>query len=164
MQPSCTKGPQISASIPLSQKPEGSVCVMSTKDVVGRIVAPTLTCNIPQEYDMSIYAAQYQPTERPIEDRFSLTFDPSQKRLIIGVYDGAPFPLSMHFNNRILQVTAVQRHRNMLVNLCLPACSCIPQASTRNNLKTLTTQSCALSSATIRSFAHVPPIGSTMRN
>ena len=68
---------------------------MLADDVVGRVVAPTLTCSIPQEYGVAIHAAQCQPTERPIEDRLSLNFDPTQNRLIVGVYDGAPSVLSL---------------------------------------------------------------------
>ncbi|TFK29564.1 protein serine/threonine phosphatase 2C [Coprinopsis marcescibilis] len=32
--------------------------------------------------------AQYQPTKRPIEDRYSVHFDEARDRLILGVYDG----------------------------------------------------------------------------
>ncbi|TFK31726.1 phosphatase 2C-like domain-containing protein [Crucibulum laeve] len=35
-----------------------------------------------------IHVVQYQPTERPIEDRFSIDFEEHSKRLIVGVYDG----------------------------------------------------------------------------
>ncbi|KAJ7291124.1 phosphatase 2C-like domain-containing protein [Mycena rebaudengoi] len=35
---------------------------------------------------VQISSIQYQPTDRPIEDRFSITFD--SERLIVGVYDG----------------------------------------------------------------------------
>ena len=31
---------------------------------------------------------RYQPTDRPIEDRWSFHYDKEQKRLILGVYDG----------------------------------------------------------------------------
>ena len=34
-----------------------------------------------------VYVAQYQPTERPIEDRYSVDFEGN--RVILGVYDGA---------------------------------------------------------------------------
>lgn len=31
---------------------------------------------------------QYQPTDRPIEDRFSVTANEDSTRLVVGVYDG----------------------------------------------------------------------------
>jgi hypothetical protein len=34
---------------------------------------------------------QYQPTERPIEDRFSINISTGSNRIIIGVYDGTAF-------------------------------------------------------------------------
>jgi len=37
---------------------------------------------------IAVDIVQYQPTERPIEDRFSTTFDQASNRLILGVYDG----------------------------------------------------------------------------
>ncbi|KAF8955057.1 phosphatase 2C-like domain-containing protein [Flammula alnicola] len=55
------------------------------ESVVGRITIPTV--NIHPE-GVLIHVAQYQPTKRPIEDRFSLHFDADQNRLIVGVYDG----------------------------------------------------------------------------
>jgi pyruvate dehydrogenase phosphatase len=39
---------------------------------------------------VQIASVQYQPTDRPIEDRFSITVSPDGARLILGVYDGAP--------------------------------------------------------------------------
>ncbi|KAF9463276.1 phosphatase 2C-like domain-containing protein [Collybia nuda] len=37
---------------------------------------------------IKIEVCQYQPTDRPIEDRFSVTANEASSRLIIGVYDG----------------------------------------------------------------------------
>ncbi|KAF7341969.1 PPM-type phosphatase domain-containing protein [Mycena venus] len=37
---------------------------------------------------VTIASVQYQPTDRPIEDRFSITVSPDGSRLILGVYDG----------------------------------------------------------------------------
>ncbi|KAJ7135434.1 phosphatase 2C-like domain-containing protein [Mycena crocata] len=37
---------------------------------------------------VQIASVQYQPTDRPIEDRFSITASPDGARLILGVYDG----------------------------------------------------------------------------
>ncbi|KAJ6481710.1 phosphatase 2C-like domain-containing protein [Mycena sanguinolenta] len=37
---------------------------------------------------VTIASVQYQPTDRPIEDRFSITVSPDGTRLILGVYDG----------------------------------------------------------------------------
>ncbi|KAJ7821342.1 phosphatase 2C-like domain-containing protein [Mycena leptocephala] len=37
---------------------------------------------------VQIASVQYQPTDRPIEDRFSITVSPDGARLILGVYDG----------------------------------------------------------------------------
>ncbi|KAF8208305.1 phophatase 2C family protein [Mycena galopus ATCC 62051] len=37
---------------------------------------------------VTIASVQYQPTDRPIEDRFSITVSPDGARLMLGVYDG----------------------------------------------------------------------------
>ncbi|KAJ7130134.1 phosphatase 2C-like domain-containing protein [Mycena epipterygia] len=37
---------------------------------------------------VQISSVQYQPTDRPIEDRFSITVSPDGARLIVGIYDG----------------------------------------------------------------------------
>ena len=39
-----------------------------------------------ERYTLSV--VQYQPTDRPIEDRYSVHEDEEKKRLILGVYDG----------------------------------------------------------------------------
>ncbi|KAG6872629.1 hypothetical protein C0995_008149 [Termitomyces sp. Mi166 len=36
----------------------------------------------------TVHVHQYQPTKRPIEDRYSISISESQNRLILGVYDG----------------------------------------------------------------------------
>ncbi|TFK75681.1 protein serine/threonine phosphatase 2C [Pluteus cervinus] len=42
-----------------------------------------------EEYaNFRLSAIQYQPTDRPIEDRFSISVDSSSGRVILGVYDG----------------------------------------------------------------------------
>jgi hypothetical protein len=41
------------------------------------------------ELQLEVSSVQYQPTDRPIEDRFSITASSNGKRLILGVYDGA---------------------------------------------------------------------------
>lgn len=55
-------------------------------DIVGQITTPTFSF---RAEGIRVAVAQYQPTERPIEDRFSVNYDASQNRLIVGVYDGA---------------------------------------------------------------------------
>ncbi|KIM41591.1 hypothetical protein M413DRAFT_27905 [Hebeloma cylindrosporum] len=100
------KGPQNAA--PVSDSPAESSCLTSNEDVVGRIVSPTLTCAIPPEYGVCIHAAQYQPTEPPIEDRFSLDFDPIQNRLIIGVYDGHGGPDTSEYVSKSLPLRLLQ--------------------------------------------------------
>ncbi|PPQ66427.1 hypothetical protein CVT24_007193 [Panaeolus cyanescens] len=52
--------------------------------VVGQISTPRI--NTPP--GVIIHCAQLQPTDRPIEDRYSVHFDADQDRLILGVYDG----------------------------------------------------------------------------
>ncbi|KAF8153201.1 phosphatase 2C-like domain-containing protein [Crassisporium funariophilum] len=54
------------------------------EDVVGQIITPT--ADIPT--GLAIHIAQFQPTDRPIEDRLSLNLDVNSNRLILGVYDG----------------------------------------------------------------------------
>ena len=41
-----------------------------------------------------IDVVRYQPTERPIEDRWSYTYEESSARLIVGVYDGEELKLT----------------------------------------------------------------------
>lgn len=55
-------------------------------ETVGQITTPKITL-VPD--GIKVYIAQLQPTSRPIEDRFSLNYDASRNRLIVGVYDGA---------------------------------------------------------------------------
>jgi len=57
---------------------------------------------------MVVHAAQYQPTERPIEDRFSLNFEPTQNRLIIGVYDGHGGPETSEYVSKSLPLLLLQ--------------------------------------------------------
>ncbi|KAK7001041.1 PPM-type phosphatase domain-containing protein [Favolaschia claudopus] len=38
--------------------------------------------------DATIYSVQFQPTDRPIEDRISISVSPDNNRIILGVYDG----------------------------------------------------------------------------
>jgi pyruvate dehydrogenase phosphatase len=56
------------------------------ENVVGQITSPTITTH---SQGIIIDVAQYQPTDRPIEDRFSINLNATQTRLIVGVYDGA---------------------------------------------------------------------------
>jgi len=64
---------------------------------IGQIVTPELSeVNTPT--DILISVAQLQPTERPIEDRYSVNFDPTQSRIIVGVYDGMFCLLSSNIN------------------------------------------------------------------
>jgi hypothetical protein len=37
---------------------------------------------------VTVSSVQFQPTDRPIEDRFSITVSPDGARLMLGVYDG----------------------------------------------------------------------------
>ena len=54
---------------------------------MGQIVTPKLSeVNTPT--DILISVAHLQPTGRPIEDRYSVNFDPTQYRIIVGIYDG----------------------------------------------------------------------------
>ena len=55
-------------------------------ETVVQITTPTISL-VPDVIKVDI--AQLQPTSRPIEDRFSLNYDASRNRLIVGVYDGA---------------------------------------------------------------------------
>ncbi|KAF9530592.1 phosphatase 2C-like domain-containing protein [Crepidotus variabilis] len=57
------------------------------ENIVGQVVSPTLdNSKLPARLIISV--AQLQPTDRPIEDRFSIQFDPVRARFIVGVYDG----------------------------------------------------------------------------
>ncbi|PPQ92534.1 hypothetical protein CVT25_010367 [Psilocybe cyanescens] len=56
-------------------------------NVVGQTIVPTL--DLPE--GLQIHVAQYQPTERPMEDRYSVNLTDDGRRLLIGVYDGAHF-------------------------------------------------------------------------
>lgn len=38
---------------------------------------------------VQVSSVQYQPTDRPIEDRFSISVSPDVQRVLLGVYDGA---------------------------------------------------------------------------
>lgn len=51
------------------------------------MVALFPTLDIP-DFGLQIDVAQFQPTDRPIEDRFSIDYDEVKSRLILGVYDG----------------------------------------------------------------------------
>ncbi|KAF8892973.1 phosphatase 2C-like domain-containing protein [Infundibulicybe gibba] len=45
-------------------------------------------CSTEIHHGFHVHLYQYQPTDRPIEDRFSSTVDNAVKRLIVGIYDG----------------------------------------------------------------------------
>ncbi|CAA7269933.1 unnamed protein product [Cyclocybe aegerita] len=77
------------------------------ENVVGRILTPT----IESPPEVSVHIAQFQPTERPIEDRFSVHHSSDQSRLIVGVYDGHGGPetavhVSQNLPPRLLLRTA----------------------------------------------------------
>ncbi|KAJ3515606.1 hypothetical protein NLJ89_g1654 [Agrocybe chaxingu] len=77
------------------------------ENVVGRILTPT----IESPPEVSIHIAQFQPTERPIEDRFSVHHSSDHSRLIVGIYDGHGGPetadhVSQNLPPRLLQHNA----------------------------------------------------------
>lgn len=55
---------------------------------VGQTIAPIV--DLPE--GLQVHVAQYQPTERPIEDRYSVNLSNDGRRLVIGVYDGQLWP------------------------------------------------------------------------
>jgi len=67
-------------------------------NIVGQTITPTLS--IPDT--LQIHIAQYQPTERPIEDRFSVDLTDDGTRLIIGVYDGHGGPETADHISKVL--------------------------------------------------------------
>ncbi|KAH6910186.1 phophatase 2C family protein [Coprinopsis sp. MPI-PUGE-AT-0042] len=54
----------------------------------GLTPAKLITSKVLTTVHYTISIVQYQPTDRPIEDRYSITEDAKQKRLVVGVYDG----------------------------------------------------------------------------
>lgn len=70
---------------------------------------------------ISVDIAQYQPTGRPIEDRFSTTFDQASNRLLLGVYDGHGGVATAHHVSTTLPVKLLQyppsRHSTLFEEL-----------------------------------------------
>ena len=59
-----------------------------TGNLKDEIITPDLDIDITDIRSALVTVAHLQPTDRPIEDRYSAHFDKTQNRLILGVYDG----------------------------------------------------------------------------
>ncbi|KDR77314.1 hypothetical protein GALMADRAFT_96092 [Galerina marginata CBS 339.88] len=90
---------------PQVSSPSGAASALIVEAPVGQIVTPTLS--IPG--DFHIHVAQYRPTDRPIEDRFSLDFDAEKTRLILGVYDGHGGPETADHISKVLPPLLLER-------------------------------------------------------
>ncbi|KAH9474791.1 Protein phosphatase 2C-like protein C10F6.17c [Psilocybe cubensis] len=65
---------------------------------VGQTIVPIF--DLPE--DLQIHVVQYQHTERPIEDRYSVNLSDDGRRLLIGVYDGHGGPETADHISQIL--------------------------------------------------------------
>ncbi|KAF9485732.1 protein serine/threonine phosphatase 2C [Pholiota conissans] len=77
--------------------------------VVGQITTPKIYTRPP---GIIIDVAQFQPTDRPIEDRFSVDFDISQNRLIVGLYDGHGGSETAHYISNELPLRLLHHSRS----------------------------------------------------
>ncbi|KAJ6618655.1 phosphatase 2C-like domain-containing protein [Mycena sp. CBHHK59/15] len=56
-----------------------------------------------------VSSIQFQPTDRPIEDRFSITASPDGERLVLGVYDGHGGSETADYISKILPLTVLEQ-------------------------------------------------------